>query len=83
MTSQNENIEGTLKFEFAGKERPFKLTFRNLSNIEDCEKLKNNGVKNSKIDFLKLKWQLLTVFYLYSSFLYILLLKYFEVFDEI
>ena len=35
MTSQNENIEGTLKFEFAGKERPFKLTFRNLSNIED------------------------------------------------
>ena len=35
MTSQNENIEGTLKFEFAGKERPFKLTFRNLSSIED------------------------------------------------
>ena len=35
MTSQNENIEGTLKFEFAGKERPFKLTFRSLSNIED------------------------------------------------
>ena len=30
MTSQNENIEGTLKFEFAGKERPFKLTFRNF-----------------------------------------------------
>ena len=35
MTSQNENIEGTLKFEFAGKERPFKLTFRNLASIED------------------------------------------------
>ena len=33
-TSQNENIEGTLKFQFAGKERDFKLTFRNLSNIE-------------------------------------------------
>jgi hypothetical protein len=34
-TSQNENIEGTLKFQFAGKERSFKLTFRSLSNIED------------------------------------------------
>tara|TARA_R100000231_G_scaffold1695_1_gene2857 strand:+ start:604 stop:987 length:384 start_codon:yes stop_codon:yes gene_type:complete len=35
MTTSQNNIEGTLKYEFAGKERSFKLTFINLSNIED------------------------------------------------
>tara|TARA_Y100000114_G_C11596140_1_gene248110 strand:- start:221 stop:604 length:384 start_codon:yes stop_codon:yes gene_type:complete len=35
MTTSQNNIEGTLRYEFAGKERSFKLTFKNLSNIED------------------------------------------------
>ena len=35
MTTSQNSIEGTLKYEFAGKERSFKLTFKNLSNIED------------------------------------------------
>ena len=30
-----DNIEGCLEFDFAGKKRKFKLTFKNLSNIEN------------------------------------------------
>ncbi len=31
----NKNIEGTMRIHFAGKERDFKLTFRNLASIEE------------------------------------------------
>jgi|TARA_Y100000114_G_scaffold95972_1_gene89297 hypothetical protein len=31
----NKNIEGTMRINFAGRERDFKLAFRNLANIED------------------------------------------------